>query len=61
VARAALHDPRRRGEPQVTITLQPDGAGTQPTFRHELVFDQDARDRRAREWTGLLGKTPASP
>ena len=40
----------------VTITLQPDGAGTLLTLQHAQFFDQDARDRHAKGWADLLGK-----
>ncbi len=38
-------------ESQVTVSLQPDGAGTLLTLHHEQFFDEAARDGHARGWT----------
>jgi uncharacterized protein YndB with AHSA1/START domain len=41
---------------QVTVLLQPDGAGTQLTLHHEQLFDHAARDGHERGWIGALDK-----
>jgi uncharacterized protein YndB with AHSA1/START domain len=43
-------------ESLVTVSLQPQGAGTLLTFHHEQFFDQAARDGHERGWTEFLGK-----
>jgi len=43
-------------ESLVTITLQPDGAGTRLVFRHERFFDEAARQNHARGWSGAFRK-----
>ena len=43
-------------ESQVTISLKPDGDGTQLTLHHEQFFDSAARDSHERGWTGMLDK-----
>jgi uncharacterized protein YndB with AHSA1/START domain len=43
-------------ESQVTVSLQPDGDGTLLTLHHEAFFDETARDRHDRGWTGALDK-----
>jgi uncharacterized protein YndB with AHSA1/START domain len=43
-------------ESQVTVSLQPDGAGTLLTLTHEQLFDQAARDGHERGWLGSLDK-----
>jgi uncharacterized protein YndB with AHSA1/START domain len=40
----------------VTVTLKPDGAGTMLTLLHEQFFDEPARDRHQRGWSGALDK-----
>jgi uncharacterized protein YndB with AHSA1/START domain len=43
-------------ESQVTVSLQPDGAGTLLTFHHEQLFDQAARDGHGRGWSESFDK-----
>ena len=43
-------------ESLVTVTLKPDGDGTLMTLLHEMFFDEDARDRHSKGWTGTLDK-----
>ena len=43
-------------ESQVTVLLQPDGAGTLLTLHHERLFDAAARDAHERGWTGTFDK-----
>ena len=43
-------------ESLVTVTLKPDGDGTLLTLLHEMFFDEDARDRHSKGWTGTLDK-----
>ncbi len=43
-------------ESQVTLTLQPDGGGTELRLLHEQFFDEAARDGHAHGWTGSLVK-----
>jgi uncharacterized protein YndB with AHSA1/START domain len=46
-------------ESLVTITVQPDGAGTMLTLLHEQLFDQKAADGHKHGWTGTLDKLEA--
>ena len=41
---------------QVKVSLQPDGDGTLLTLQHEAFFDEAARDRHQRGWSGALDK-----
>ena len=43
-------------ESLVTVTLKPDCDGTLLTLLHEMFFDEDARDRHSKGWTGTLDK-----
>jgi uncharacterized protein YndB with AHSA1/START domain len=43
-------------ESQVTVSLKPDGDRTLLTVQHEQLFDQAARDRHVRGWTGSLDR-----
>ena len=43
-------------ESLVTVTLKPNGDGTMLTLLHEMFFDEDARDRHSKGWTGTLDK-----
>lgn len=43
-------------ESLVTVTLTEDGDGTLLTLHHEQFFDEPARDRHLRGWTGALDK-----
>jgi uncharacterized protein YndB with AHSA1/START domain len=43
-------------ESQVTVVLQPDGAGTLLTLHHEQLFDEAARAGHERGWIGGLDK-----
>jgi uncharacterized protein YndB with AHSA1/START domain len=43
-------------ESLVTVSIKPDGAGSQLTLTHEQFFDEAARDRHAHGWTGCLNK-----
>ena len=43
-------------ESLVTILIKPDGAGSILTLIHEQFFDEPARDRHAKGWTGCLDK-----
>jgi len=43
-------------ESQVTVLLQPDGAGTLLTLHHEQLFDAAAHDAHEHGWTGTLDK-----
>ena len=43
-------------ESLVTVTLKPDGDGTMLTLLHEMFFDEEARDRHGKGWTGTLDK-----
>ena len=47
-------------ESQVTVLLQPDGAGTLLTLHHERLFDAAARDAHERGWTGTFDKLQRS-
>lgn len=46
-------------ESVVTVALRPDGEGTWLTLVHEQFFDEGARDRHSRGWTGSLDKLEA--
>ena len=43
-------------ESLVTVTFNPDGAGTLMTLTHEQFFDEDARDRHQYGWNGAMEK-----
>jgi uncharacterized protein YndB with AHSA1/START domain len=43
-------------ESLVTVTIIPDGGGSLLTLHHEQFFDERARDRHVRGWTGTLDK-----
>jgi predicted enzyme related to lactoylglutathione lyase len=43
-------------ESLVTVLLKPHDAGTMMTFTHEQFFDEDARDRHQKGWTGTFTK-----
>ncbi len=43
-------------ESRVTVSLQPDGAGTLLTLHHEQFFNEAARDGHARGWNELIDK-----
>jgi len=43
-------------ESLVTVTLKPDGSETILTLLHEQFFDETARERHQRGWTGTLDK-----
>jgi uncharacterized protein YndB with AHSA1/START domain len=40
----------------VTVSLRPQGGGTEFAFRHEQFFDQAARDRHEQGWSGTFVK-----
>jgi uncharacterized protein YndB with AHSA1/START domain len=46
-------------ESLVTITMEPDGAGTMLTLLHEQLFDQKAADGHKHGWSGTLDKLEA--
>jgi len=46
-------------ESLVTITIQPDGAGSMLTLHHEQFFDQKAADGHKHGWSGTLDKLEA--
>jgi uncharacterized protein YndB with AHSA1/START domain len=41
-------------ESLVTVTLRPDGAGTQLTLTHEQFFNEEARNHHEQGWNGCL-------
>jgi uncharacterized protein YndB with AHSA1/START domain len=43
-------------ESLVTVTIKPDGTGSILTLRHEMFFDEAARDGHERGWSGTLDK-----
>lgn len=43
-------------ESLVTVTIEPDGAGSLLTLVHEQFADEDARDRHNAGWTSALDK-----
>lgn len=43
-------------ESLVTVTFKADGDGTLMTLTHEQFFDEDARDRHNKGWTGSFEK-----
>src|ERR1700730_12557244 len=47
-------------ESQVTVSLQPDGAGTLMTVHHEQLFDTAARDGHERGWIASLDQLEKS-
>ena len=40
----------------VTVLFHPDGGGTELEFRHEQLFDEQARDNHRRGWSASLDK-----
>lgn len=40
----------------VTLEMRPSGQGCELDFRHERLFDQEARDNHERGWTGTFAK-----
>lgn len=40
----------------VRVELQPEGAGTRMSFRHDRFFDRKARDDHGRGWAATLAK-----
>jgi hypothetical protein len=43
-------------ESLVTVLIKPDNGGAILTLVHERFFDEGARDRHGRGWTGSLDK-----
>ncbi len=46
-------------ESLVTLTFKADGGGTLMTLTHEQFFDEEARDRHNKGWTGAMPKLEA--